>query len=110
MSATERQLTRADAPADETADIKHHPLADFFPLMDGSEYQALVEDIGTRGLINPIIMLDGMILDGRNRYRACIDAGVPVRTENFTGNDPLGWVMSANVRRRYLNESQRAMI
>jgi N6-adenosine-specific RNA methylase IME4 len=103
-------LIQTAAPYGEIADIKPHPLADLFPLMDGSEYQALVEDIRVRGLISPIVMLDDMILDGRNRYRACIDAGVPIRTENFTGNDPLGWVISANLHRRHLNESQRAMI
>jgi N6-adenosine-specific RNA methylase IME4/ParB-like chromosome segregation protein Spo0J len=105
-----KSLTQTAAPGGEIADIKAHPLADLFPLMDGSEYQALVEDIRVRGLISPIIMLDGMILDGRNRYRACIDAGVPVQTENFTGDDPLGWVISSNLHRRHLNESQRAMI
>ena len=113
MSAVDMQLTESLTPAeaahDAIAGIEHHPVADLFPLMDGRGYAALVEDVRARGLRSPIIMLDGMILDGRNRYRACIDAGVPIQTENFTGNDPLGYVISANLHRRHLNEGQRAM-
>ena len=49
-------------------------------------------------------------LDGRNRYRACLRAGVEPRYRDYEGDDPCGFVVSANIRRRHLDESQRALI
>lgn len=100
----------ADIPATTLA-ATFHPLAEVFPLVEGDEFQRLVTDIKVNGLRQPIVQLDGMILDGRNRYRACLAAGRPPRYANMPrGTDPLAYVMSANLHRRHLNESQRAMV
>jgi hypothetical protein len=90
--------------------MQFHPLADLFPLLQGSEFDAFAADIKVRGLLRAIIVHEDKILDGRNRYRACLEAGVPPRTERYIGTDPLGFVISSNLRRRHLNESQRGMV
>jgi hypothetical protein len=87
--------------------LKFHPLADIFPLMRGPEFDDLVADIRTHGLIESIVIYEGKVLDGRNRYRACEEAGVWPKFEDYTGNTPAAYVISANIRRRHLTAEQR---
>lgn len=93
-----------------TAELTFHPLANIFPLVDGEAFEALVADVRNYGLNEPIILHEGQILDGRNRYRACVAAGVDVRMTQFVGTDPLAFVISKNLHRRHLNEAQRSMV
>jgi len=58
------------------AELKFHPLANIFPLIEGTEFDDLVADIKVNGLHDPIVIHNDLILDGRNRYRACLAAGV----------------------------------
>ncbi len=90
--------------------IQFHKLASVFPLIDGAPFIELVDDIRRNGLREPIVLYEGEILDGRNRYLACAAAGVDARYETFDGDDPLAYVISLNLRRRHLDESQRAMV
>jgi hypothetical protein len=90
--------------------VKFHDLANLFPLIEGEEFNALVADIKAQGLHEPIVIYQDAILDGRNRYRACMAAGIEWRSVPYTGNDPLGYVISKNLKRRHSNESQRAMV
>ena len=93
-----------------TEQLPFHPLADLFPLLEGEDFEQLVTDIRENGLYEPIVMLDGRILDDRNRYRACLSAGVEPRFEDYDGDDPLSWVLSYNLQRRHLSSSQRACV
>src|SRR5581483_8076273 len=87
-----------------------HPASELFPLEEGDAFQALVEDVKAHGLRVPVTLFDTRVLDGRNRYRACLAAGVEPRFESWTGDDPVAFVMSQNLHRRHLNESQRSLI
>ena len=90
--------------------IESHPLAELFPLLEGEAFAELVEDIRANGVHEPIVLHEGKILDGRNRYRAALLAGVHCPTRTYEGNDPLAFVISLNLKRRHLSESQRAMV
>jgi hypothetical protein len=90
--------------------LQFHPLADLFSLITGAEWDELVDDIRAHGVRESIWVYQGKILDGRNRYRAAQVAGVPCGTRVYDGDDPVGFIISLNLKRRHLNTSQRAMI
>ena len=65
-------------------EVGFHPIANLFPLMEGPEFYALVADIKANGLHHLVVVFKGAILDGRNRYRACQEAGIAVRVRPNT--------------------------
>ena len=89
--------------------FEFHPAAEIFPLMEGEQYDRLVQDIRENDLQESIWLHEGQIIDGRNRYRACLDAGVEPRFRTWNGEGSLiQFVVSMNLRRRHLTSSQRA--
>ncbi len=103
---------RENGGAPDPATVKFHPAAEMFPLLEGAELEALVEDIRANGLREPIkLNREGVGLDGRNRLRACGLAGVEPRYETWTGpGSEIEYILSVNMRRRHMNESQRALV
>jgi ParB-like chromosome segregation protein Spo0J len=93
---------------------EHHPLAEMFPLLKDAEFHELVEDIRKHGLREPISLFEQKIIDGRNRERACIKAGVEPRYRSieFDNHDAAAaYVISKNICRRHLTPKQkRALI
>jgi N6-adenosine-specific RNA methylase IME4/ParB-like chromosome segregation protein Spo0J len=90
--------------------LQAHPLAEVFPPIEGAEFDRLAADIAEHGLLNPITLYEGKILEGRNRYRACRAADVKPRYVQFEGDDPAAFVISQNLVRRHLGPSERAMV
>ena len=74
------------------------------------ELGELADDIMLNGLHQPIVLYQGQILDGRNRYQACELAGIEPDCTEYEGDDPLGYVLSLNLHRRHLTASQRAAL
>jgi len=93
-----------------------HPFADRFPLISGEEFDELVADVREHGLRDPILLsADGKILiDGRNRYRACEAAQSTPRFTRLPGHYTeamiLDLIVSANVERRHLDAGTRAFL
>jgi hypothetical protein len=103
---------------------KFHPLASVFPLMEGEEFDALVADIKANGVQNKIVLYQGKILDGRNRFRAMLALEYNdefIKAECQPLHEILGyaqardlpkdearkWVISANIHRRHLTAEQK---
>jgi len=86
-----------------------HPAAEIFPLMDGKRFAELVESIREHGLLHPVVLHGGAILDGRNRHRACMEAGRESRFVDYAG-DPFAYVWNANGQRRDIGNDQRYLI
>jgi len=91
-------------------EYEYHEYANIFPMLSRPELESLAEDIKNRGLINNIVIYEGKILDGRNRYEACKIAGVQFTSEAYADTDPLGFVMSLNHKRRHMDKSALAVV
>lgn len=90
-----------------------HDAANIFPMMSDAELRALADDIIAHGQLEPVMLYEGKVIDGRNRLKACELAGCHPRTVDVTrevGDSPAAYVLSLNLHRRHLNESQRAMV
>ncbi|SDD93988.1 N6-adenosine-specific RNA methylase IME4 [Bradyrhizobium brasilense] len=118
--------------------LEFHQYADLFPLVEGDAFEQLVEDVREHGIRDPITVHEGKVLDGRNRYRALAeliktgevlgkgwghransvldgdDLNPPhiwfVRYNAAFEGDALAWVISKNLIRRHMDESERAMV
>lgn len=97
-------------PAVDPTEVGFHDAAAIFDLLDGPEFEELVSDIKAHGLKLPIVLHEGVILDGRNRYRACRAAGVDPIFRQWDGvGSPSDYVWSLNNTRRHLDGNARAL-
>ena len=94
------------------ATYKTHPAAEIFPLLEGANFEALVQDIRNNGLREAITLHpDGSVLDGRNRLRACRALAIEPLVSKWDGSGTeAAFVVSKNLHRRHLDETQRAMV
>jgi hypothetical protein len=99
----------AKANSDKKSKYKIHPIAALFPMMTDDELNELANDIKDNGLIHPIVKKDGLIIDGRNRLKACELANVEPQFTEFDGESIEAYIVSANLSRRNLTKGQQAM-
>lgn len=92
--------------------MKTHPLANLFPEMPVGEFAALKADIAEYGVREAVWMWRGQLLDGRHRRRACEELGIKCPTREWDGSESevAAFIVSLNLHRRHLDESQRAMV
>jgi hypothetical protein len=92
--------------------LKVHPVADMFPMIEGKEFEDLCRDIQGSGLQNPIVTLNGVLLDGRNRMRACAKVGVEPTYAQYAWlkNREDEWIISQNLHRRSITPDQRVAL
>lgn len=95
----------------EESKYQAHPAARAFSWMEGKALEDLVADIKAKGMFYPVILAkhedEWCVLDGRNRERAALMAGVEPTYEHYEGDDPYGYVDSVNHHRRHQNVDQR---
>jgi len=116
-------------PLERIGDFEVHPVASIFPMMSAKEEQDLCMSIADLGLQEPVVIHEGLLVDGRNRLKACISTGVPVRTvewakvaahhhlrtgkgglEDFPATTVDQWIMARNIARRSITDDQRAVL
>lgn len=91
--------------------IKPHAITVLFPPMSDEDYRALRDDIKENGQREPAWTLNGELIDGIHRQRACEELGLELRTREWRdGGSLAAFVISLNVRRRHLSASQKATI
>ena len=96
-------LTPIDNPPERP---NPHPICLLMPSADEDELHSLIDDIRAHGLLDPIVLFENRILDGRNRAAACESAGVAPRYVEFQGarEEALMFVVSHNLKRRHLTK------
>lgn len=93
-----------------------HPVAEMFPLIpEGSkDWEELIESIEANGQIEEIILDGDLLLDGRNRLRACEKLGIEPKTKQWSelrlAIPTAEWIACKNLSRRNLTPDQKAQI
>jgi hypothetical protein len=90
-----------------------HPAANIFPMIKGAAFNELVDDIRENGINEPVVFWNGKLLDGRNRSMACLEIGIDPLDHAIDidpETDPVAFVLSANLHRRHLGETEREVV
>lgn len=93
-----------------------HPMAEAFRPWDKDEAKTAEASMETIGQLDPVIVYAGHVIDGANRQRLLVKAGMPIRWVDVTddldrkGIDPSQYVIAKNVSRRHLTSSERAVV
>ena len=102
-----------DLPLEVIGGYKVHPAASLFPLIEGEDFEDLVFSIKTLGVLQPIVVSKGMLIDGRNRLRAVTrlrkegcTLDLPVKELGPEVESVSEYIFDCNVHRRNLTPDQ----
>lgn len=100
-----------DTPEEHIGSYRVHPVAAMFPLLEGEEYEDLKSSIESYGLQRPIVVQNGILIDGRNRLKICLEIQLEPRFAEYRSQlDPADYIRIANIHRRHLTEDMRNAI
>lgn len=86
-----------------------HPLSAAFPAMSADDFQALKDSINEVGVLNPITVFEGMVIDGWHRYTAANELGMDCPVVELGDVDPRDFVLAQNKARRHVTQAQLAI-
>lgn len=112
---TIKSIPAEPTEVDDYSGLVAHELANVMPWIEGQEFEHLKNDLKANGLKNKIVLFEGRILDGRNRYKALREIGHVLVSENFevfhgTYAEAEAYVISANMMRRQMTNAQKAEV
>ena len=84
---------------------------DLIPPLDEEELKLLEESLVADGCESPLIVWNGVIVDGHNRYAICRKHEIPfaIQEKNFSSrDDAMLWMLRNQLGRRNLNNYQRS--
>ena len=83
---------------------------DLIPPLNEEELKLLEASLVADGCESPLIVWNGVIIDGHNRYAICRKHGIPfsIQEKNFSSrDDAMLWMLRNQLGRRNLNDYQR---
>lgn len=92
-----------------------HELANLLPMIDQGNYGNLKADIAKQGILEPIVLFEGRILDGRNRYKAAKELSYKFAAKDFkefsgTYAEAEAFVFATNFLRRQMTNAQKQAV
>ena len=89
--------------------VVQHPFGAVIPPLSDDEFKGLCKSVKKNGYQDqfPIVVYEGMILDGWHRWQACLKEGVTPKMVKYSGKDPIGFVRSS-LERRHMSDDMKA--
>ena len=90
--------------------LTQHPIGALVPGMTKTELKDLEQSMKTQGYLSdyPVIVHQSQVLDGWHRYQVAEKLGIEPEFKDYRGDDPAGFVLATNLKRRHLSDDQRA--
>lgn len=115
MAEAIRKLPIAKLETVDYENLGAHELANLLPMIDEGNFANLKADIAKQGILEPIVLFEGKILDGRNRYKAAKAVGLKLTAANFrpfegTYAEAEAFVFSTNFLRRQMTNAQKQAV